>query len=101
MNLGLKGKRALVLAAAGGLGSAVCRSLAAEGTDLVMADVNQQALDEVVTAVKTDFSVSVGSHVCDLGVPSSVDAMICGVVNDTNQNGDFWKITDRTPARFA
>src|SRR5499433_2210694 len=101
MNLGLKGKRALVLAAAGGLGSAVCRSLAAEGTDLVMADVNQQALDEVVTAVKTDFSVSVGAHVCDLGVPSSVDAMIGGVVNDTNQIDILVNITGGPPPGSA
>jgi len=101
MNLGLEGKRALVLAAAGGLGSAVCRSLAAEGANLVMADVNEQALDEAVTAVKTEFSVSVGSYVCDLGVPSIVDAMISKVVNDTNQIDILVNITGGPPPGSA
>ena len=101
MNLGLEAKRALVLAAAGGLGLAVCRSLAAEGADLVMVDVNEQALDSAVTAVKAECSVSVGSHVCDLGVPSSVEAMISNVVNDTNQIDILVNITGGPPPGSA
>ncbi|MFT5642635.1 MAG: 3-oxoacyl-[acyl-carrier protein] reductase [Janthinobacterium sp.] len=44
MDLGLQGKTALVFGAAGGLGGAIARSLAAEGANLVLADVNGDAL---------------------------------------------------------
>ena len=40
MNLSISGRRALVLAATGGLGSAVCRSLAAEGAHIAVAGRN-------------------------------------------------------------
>jgi 3-oxoacyl-[acyl-carrier protein] reductase len=44
MDLGLQGKTALVFGAAGGLGGAIARSLAVEGANLVLADVNGDAL---------------------------------------------------------
>jgi 3-oxoacyl-[acyl-carrier protein] reductase len=44
MDLGLHGKTALVFGAAGGLGGAMARALAAEGANLVLADINAEAL---------------------------------------------------------
>lgn len=41
MELGLKGKRALVLAAGGGLGSAISKSLAKEGAIVMLADIDE------------------------------------------------------------
>src|SRR5215475_3457506 len=76
MDLGIKGKRALVLAAAGGLGSAVCGTLAAEGVDLIMVDVNARALDDAAMTIKGDFPISVDTQVCDFGVPANVEAMV-------------------------
>src|SRR5262245_48284757 len=101
MNLGLEKKRALVLAAAGGLGSAVCRSLAAEGTDLFMIDIDQQALDSVAGAVRDEFPVSVESQVCDLGNPSSVDALIESAVNNSKQIDILVNITGGPPPGTA
>lgn len=40
MDLGISGKRALVLAGGGGLGSAIARCLAAEGATVIIADVS-------------------------------------------------------------
>ncbi|WP_144630779.1 SDR family oxidoreductase [Bordetella genomosp. 13] len=45
MDLGLKGRTALVLGAGGGLGGAIAATLAAEGANVVLADVNAQAVE--------------------------------------------------------
>ena len=44
MDLGLKGKTALVLGAAGGLGGAIARALAREGARVAVGDVNAESL---------------------------------------------------------
>jgi len=44
MDLGIKGKRALVLSAGGGLGSAIAFALANEGVELCIADRDESAL---------------------------------------------------------
>lgn len=44
MDLGLRGKTALVFGAAGGLGGAIAQALGAEGANLAIADVNADAL---------------------------------------------------------
>jgi len=101
LDLGLKEKRALVLAAAGGLGSAVCRSLAAEGVNLVMLDVDAQALDNAVAAIKAEFPVTVTAQVCDLGVSSSVQTMIDSVIADQNPIDILVNITGGPPPGTA
>ncbi|MEQ3553480.1 SDR family oxidoreductase [Pseudonocardia nematodicida] len=45
MDLGIKGRVALVLGAGGGLGGAIARSLAEEGADVVVADRSQEAAE--------------------------------------------------------
>jgi len=97
MDLGLKGKRALVLAAAGGLGSAVCRSLAAEGVQLVMVDVDAQALDKAVKAIEAEFPLSVRTQFCDLGVPASVEAVIESIVAEKNHIDILVNVTGGPP----
>ena len=101
MDLGIKGKRALVLAAAGGLGSAVCGSLAAEGVDLMMVDVNSGALDDAATAIKAVFPVSVDTQVCDLGVPSSLEALIDKIAGEANPTDILVNITGGPPPGSA
>jgi 3-oxoacyl-[acyl-carrier protein] reductase len=101
VDLGLKEKRALVLAAAGGLGSAVCRTLAAEGAHVVMADVDAQALDVAAKEIKDEFPVTVTTQVCDLGDPSSVGALIDNLINDDNQIDILVNITGGPPPGTA
>ena len=91
----------MVLAGAGGLGSAVSRSLAAEGVQLVMVDVDAQALDNAVTAIKTEFPVTVSAQVCDLGVPASVQAVIDNIVTEENQIDILVNITGGPPPGTA
>lgn len=51
MDLGLKGKTALVLGAGGGLGSAIAATLAREGAKVALGDVDEAALARVVGAI--------------------------------------------------
>lgn len=51
MDLGLKGKVAIVLGAGGGLGGAIAASLAAEGACVAVCDANAQAADDTVRAI--------------------------------------------------
>lgn len=66
MDLGIKGRTALVLGAGGGLGSAVCEALAAEGVNLALADVNEQALAATTERLKPS-GVKVVQRVWNLG----------------------------------
>lgn len=52
MDLGLSGRRALVLGAGGGLGSAIALALAAEGARVALADINAEALGRSADAVR-------------------------------------------------
>lgn len=51
MDLGLKGKVALVLGAGGGLGGAIARTLCAEGASVAVADINKEAADKTVASI--------------------------------------------------
>jgi 3-oxoacyl-[acyl-carrier protein] reductase len=51
MDFGIKDRVALVLGAAGGLGSAIAMGLAREGCRIALADVNEAALAPVHEAV--------------------------------------------------
>lgn len=52
MDLGIRGKTALVLAAGGGLGRAIATALAEEGANVALGDVEQQSLAESAKAVE-------------------------------------------------
>src|ERR1700741_5183231 len=51
MELGLKGRTALVLGAGGGLGGAIAMSLAREGARVALGDIEQSALEHTAAAV--------------------------------------------------
>jgi 3-oxoacyl-[acyl-carrier protein] reductase len=59
MELGIKGKLALVTASSGGMGKNIAYSLAAEGTDLVLFARNGAALTELAADLQTRFAVKV------------------------------------------
>ena len=52
MNLGLKGKKAIVTGATRGIGRAIAETLAAEGVDLAICARNKDQVDEAVAALK-------------------------------------------------
>jgi 3-oxoacyl-[acyl-carrier protein] reductase len=72
MDFGLKGKRALVLAASRGLGYASALGLAREGCHLVICSRDQQRIDAAADAIRRDTGAKVKSLVAD--VSSSTEA---------------------------
>jgi len=66
MDLGLKGKRALVCASSKGLGLGCARALAEAGVDLVMNARGAEALEEAAQAIRDDFGVQVTTVACDV-----------------------------------
>ena len=59
MDLGIKGKKALVCASSKGLGMGCARALAAAGVDLVMNAPCVDALEAAAAAIRADFGVAV------------------------------------------
>lgn len=78
MNLELGGKTALVFGAAGGLGGAIARALASEGVNLVLADMNGDALAITVEEMR-NAGVVVMPLVWDLADLSVVDSRITAI----------------------
>ncbi|MEP2532850.1 SDR family oxidoreductase [Shimia sp.] len=66
MDLGIKGKRALVCASSKGLGLACARALAGEGVDLIMNARGSEALEEAAEAIRAEFGVQVVTVACDV-----------------------------------
>jgi 3-oxoacyl-[acyl-carrier protein] reductase len=76
MDLGLKGRRALVMGASKGLGRAIAESLAEEGVALVVSGRRQQALDECAAGLRA------------LGAPAAT-----GVVADVDDAEQMSRLT--------
>lgn len=66
MDLGIRGKKALVCAASKGLGKAIALSLAAEGVELMLCARSKEALTGVVGEARELGSPNVHVHPCDL-----------------------------------
>jgi 3-oxoacyl-[acyl-carrier protein] reductase len=79
MELGLKGKTALITGASKGIGKGVAEVLAAEGCSLHLVSRTKADLDKVAADLKSRFGVNVETHACDLGEPGAVEALIGAV----------------------
>ncbi|WP_425049931.1 SDR family oxidoreductase [Psychromarinibacter sp. S121] len=66
MDLGIKGKRALVCASSKGLGLGCARALAEAGVDIVMNARGAEALEEAAQAIRDDFGVEVTAVAADI-----------------------------------
>ncbi|MDA0655544.1 MAG: SDR family oxidoreductase [Proteobacteria bacterium] len=66
MDLGIKGKRALVMGSSYGMGNGVARALAAEGVDIILTARNQESLDKEAKDIADTFGVRVEAKACDL-----------------------------------
>lgn len=76
---GLKGKVALITGASGALGTAVARGLAANGVDLVLSSVQEDALHALSDELQ-GFGVRVLPIFCDVVDESQVDRMVTEAV---------------------
>jgi hypothetical protein len=74
MDLGIKGKVALITASSRGLGRAVAEELAAEGANLVLCARSESTLGETAEAIrKSSSGVKVVSVVADISDPAAVE----------------------------
>src|SRR5215207_6570160 len=76
MDLGIRGKVALVAASSRGLGRAVAEELAAEGADLVLCARGEEALREAAGALRRSTSVRVVEVVADVAEPVGVERVV-------------------------
>jgi len=75
MDLGIKGKTALVFGAGGGLGGAIAQALAAEGANIVLADISAEALSATANSIKSTGAQAM-SLTWDLADLAVIDAHI-------------------------
>jgi short-subunit dehydrogenase len=71
----IRGKRAVITGAAGGIGRAIALALAAEGADLHLLDIDDVNLAGAVAEARKRGADAAGSH-CDLARPQEISAAI-------------------------
>lgn len=76
MDLGIKGRSAIVSAASRGLGLACARSLAAEGVSVTLNARSSEALEEAGAAIRADFGVKVNCVATDFNSPEGRAAIL-------------------------
>ncbi|MFL6467049.1 MAG: SDR family oxidoreductase [Pyrinomonadaceae bacterium] len=76
MDLGLKGKVALVAAASQGLGRAVAEELAAEGSSLVLCARGEEALKATCESIREQTGAGVIGVVGDLSVTADIERIV-------------------------
>lgn len=76
MDLGLKGKRALVVGSSSGMGNGIARTLAAEGADIILTARSGDILKKEATDIGGKFGVRVEAIACDLSKEEEIDQVI-------------------------
>jgi 3-oxoacyl-[acyl-carrier protein] reductase len=99
MDLGLKGKRALVLSSSRGLGLGVAQSLAAEGAEVMMSARSSERLDSAAKAINAAGSGRAHTFVGDLA--GSLDALHAAAVQAMGGIDILVANTGGPPARTA
>ena len=80
MDLGLKGKVALITGGSDGIGYASAWELANEGAGVVICARGQDALDEAVNKIKSETNGNISSISCDVTQMDQVDAMFSALL---------------------
>ncbi len=76
MNLGLTGKRAIVMAASRGLGYASALGLAREGCDLIVCSRDQARIDAAAEAIRRDTGARVRAVTADVSRPAEAARLV-------------------------
>jgi len=76
MDLGIRGKKALVCASSKGLGLGCARALAADGADLVMNARGASALEAAAAAIRDEFGVAVTAVAADITTVEGRDKVL-------------------------
>ena len=76
MDLGLKGRKAIVCAASKGLGRACADALAAEGVELVINARSEDALKRTADEIAAAHGVSVTPVACDITTPTGREQVL-------------------------
>jgi len=79
MDLGLKGKVAVVTGGSVGIGLAIAEGLAAEGVDLVIAARGEERVREEARRIAAGHGVRVEGVACDVATREGTDALIAAV----------------------
>ena len=81
MELGLKGKRALVYASSRGLGYACALGLAKEGCDLVVTSRDQARIDHAADTIRQATGATVHPVASDVSTPEAADTLVKACVD--------------------
>jgi 3-oxoacyl-[acyl-carrier protein] reductase len=76
MDLGIRGKRAIVCGASKGLGRACAMSLAAEGVDVTLVARTEAPLEEAASEIRAATGVAVGTVAADVNLDASHDLIL-------------------------
>src|SRR4030095_7403231 len=76
MDLGIKGKKAIVCASSKGLGKACAEFLAADGVDVVLTARGAEALERTATDIRSKYQVKVTAIAGDITTPAGREAVL-------------------------
>ena len=82
MDLGIKGKLALVTASSAGIGKAVSEALAAEGCNIAICSRNRETLIETARDIKNKFNIEPFWGICDLNLQKDIENFYDAVINN-------------------
>ncbi len=82
MDLGLKGKRALVMAASRGLGYACARGLAREGCHLVICSRDENRIETAADAIRRETGAKVKALVADVSSQAEAKRLVDAAVSE-------------------
>jgi len=76
MDIGIRGKRALVIGSSAGMGNGVARALASEGVDVILTARSKETLEREAAAIAGQYGVRALAMPCDLAEPGDLDRLL-------------------------